>query len=88
LVLVTAASDGAYALSDEQKRQLREAYPDVEIEIRVLVPAELNGSDQPIKYAQRQIISREQVNLDIEALPAELERIMRLLVLSLCFTVR
>jgi hypothetical protein len=88
LVLVTVGPDGAYVLSDEQKRQWREAFPDVEIEIRVLVPAEFNGTDMPQKYALRQIISRDQVNLDIEALPAEIERIMRLLILSLCFTVR
>jgi hypothetical protein len=88
LVLVTERPDGGYALSDDQKRQWREAFPDVEIEIRVLVPAEFNGTDMPQKYAQRMIIPREQVSLDIKALPPEIERIMRLLVLSLCFTVR
>jgi hypothetical protein len=87
LVLVSVEPDG-YVLSDEEKARLRAAYPDVEIEIRVLIPAELHNTDVPTLYSYRQVVPRRTVTLDLEALPAEMHRMMRMLELALCFTVK
>lgn len=73
-------------LSEESRRRLRDLYPDVEIEIRVIIPADLAGEDVPQKIRLCNRVPRIAIGpFYPDMIDQDLERCMRLLTMSLCF---